>query len=159
MRYEEWINLELFYKPNEVYDRSFDDFCDEIESCDFDSMIRNCADECIDREENPERYYQALYKHLHEIYDNNIAQNEYRKVLWYLQHKKISVYDFVDINGKYDVDLIDAYYQNHDIPTSKMWTEYLTTLDDDIGGIKEFVASLNNEKGNKHNEKDNVKSK
>ena len=43
MRYEEYIDNELFINPNEVYDRSFDEFCDEIENCNFEDLIHICA--------------------------------------------------------------------------------------------------------------------
>ena len=159
MRYEEWINNELFYKPNESYDRTFDDFCDEIESCDFESMIRNCASECIDREENPERMYQILKDRLFHLYDSDVAENEYRKILWYKQKTEKSIYDIVDFNGNYDEKMIENYYKNHDVPSAKMWTEDVFALNNVIGNIQAFVDSLNKDQKGKTSEKDNVKAK
>lgn len=159
MRYEEWINNELFYKPNESYDRTFDDFCDEIESCDFESMIRNCASECIDREENPERMYQILKDRLFHLYDSDVAENEYRKILWYKQKTDKSIYDIVDFNGNYDEKMIENYYKNHDVPSAKMWTEDVFALNNVIGNIQAFVDSLNKDQKGKTSEKDNVKAK
>jgi hypothetical protein len=160
MRYEEWINLELYFNPNESYDRTFDDFCDEIASCDFDSMIRNCVQECADREENPERMYSALKEYLYKSYEKEDAAKEYRKVLWYLQHENgATIYDLMDFQNNYKKDVINRYYQSHQEPTNKMWTEYLSTIDSDIGGIKEFVAGLNKDMDGKDNQKDKYKAK
>lgn len=158
MRYEEWINLALYFKSNEVYDRTFDDFCDEIESCDFDSMISNCVMECSDREDNPERMFQILNDRLHKENEKDEADKEYRKILWYYQHENISIYDLVDYEGEYNKEKLDQYYKEHDEPTSKMWTEDLLMNEipkADIGQIGEFVAGLNK----KNKEKDNVKAK
>ena len=159
MRYEEWINLELYFNPSESYDRTFDDFCDEIESCDFDSMIHNCVQECADREVNPERMFDALKKNLLDTYEKQDAEKEYRKVLWYLQQKDgSSIYDLIDFSNNYKKNIIDDYFKDHDYPSEKVWTEYLTMLNDKILG-KNFTDILSKGKNFKENQKDNVKSK
>ncbi len=159
MRYEEWINLELYFNPSESYDRTFDDFCDEIESCDFDSMIHNCVQECADREVNPERMFDALKKNLLDTYEKQDAEKEYRKVLWYLLHKDgSSIYDLIDFSNNYKKNIIDDYFKDHDYPSEKVWTEYLTMLNDKILG-KNFTDILSKGRNIKENQKDNVKSK
>lgn len=159
MRYEEWINLELYFNPSESYDRTFDDFCDEIESCDFDSMIHNCVQECADREVNPERMFDALKKNLLDTYEKQDAEKEYRKVLWYLLHKDgSSIYDLIDFSNNYKKNIIDDYFKDHDYPSEKVWTEYLTMLNDKILG-KNYTDILSKGKNFKENQKDNVKSK
>jgi len=159
MRYEEWINLELYFNPSESYDRTFDDFCDEIESCDFDSMIHNCVQECADREVNPERMFDALKKNLLDTYEKQDAEKEYRKVLWYLLHEDgSSIYDLIDFSNNYKKNIIDDYFKDHDYPSEKVWTEYLTMLNDKILG-KNYTDILSNGKNFKENQKDNVKSK
>ena len=159
MRYEEYINDELFFKPNESYDRTFDQFCDEIESCDFESMIHNCAMECIDREDNPERMYTALRAHLEKYYGKDQAKIEFRKAMWYLLHNDSSIYDLYDFNNNYKKDIVDDYFAMNEDISNKMWTEYLSTLDSDIGGIKKFMESLEKDKDSKEREKDNFKAK
>jgi len=159
MRYEEWINLELYFNPSESYDRTFDDFCDEIESCDFDSMIHNCVQECADREVNPERMFDALKKNLLDTYEKQDAEKEYRKVLWYLLHEDgSSIYDLIDFSNNYKKNIIDDYFKDHDYPSEKVWTEYLTMLNDKILG-KNYTDILSKGKNFKENQKDNVKSK
>ena len=150
MRYEEYINNELFFSPNHNYERTFGDFIHELKNVNFDDMISNLSEECAYREDI-ERKYEFLNK--------IVGDEEYLRALWYIKSENVSIDDVIDAKGNYNKDTIDNYYLNHNEPTQDTWSNYLLSIGSDVGGLQDFINSLNKSKDGKDVVKENIKSK
>lgn len=148
MRYEEYINNELFFSPNEVYERTFKDFIDELRNTTFDEMIHTLYSECNDRED-----IEYKYNHL----NNVVGNDEYLRALWYIKNNNVSIDDVIDAKGNYQKKKIDEYYMTHTEPSIDTWSSYLTTLNTDTSGLQAFLDSLDKSKDPKENTKDSTK--
>lgn len=150
MRFEEYINNELFINPNVVYDRNFDELIRELNNSSLDDMIRTCADEIFRRQD-----LEWKYERLNKI----VGDDEYSRALWYLQKENVSIDEIFDPQDNYDKATIDKYYESNKEPDQYMWSNYLISINNDVGGIQAFIDSLNKSKDGKNKEKDNFKSK
>ena len=140
----------MFFSPNHNYERTFGDFVHELRNVNFNDMINNLYEECMYREDI-ERKYEFLNK--------TVGDDEYLRALWYMKNENISIDNVIDAKGNYQKEFIDNYYSNHPEPTLDTWSQYLLSMDSDIGNLQEFINSLNKSKDGKDREKDNFKSK
>ena len=150
MRWEEFINQDIYENKHVNYSRTFEEFCEEIGKIDFDEAISYCVSECGYREDTEKAY---------ELLESYYGKEMQLKILWCMNKLNLNITDMITKNNTFDLSEVEKYYQTNPVPTNEEFADMVRDEVEKSSGLKEFIDSLNKGREGTDKQFDNKKQK